>query len=68
MTRNLAADYRRKAEEARAIAETMGDKGARPIVLEVAATWDRLADDERKSILSRADPVRAADGCSQKWS
>jgi hypothetical protein len=45
-TRNLAADYRRKAEEARAIANTMSNNSARATVLEVAATWDRLADEE----------------------
>jgi len=48
MTRNLVADYRRKADEARAIAETMGNNTARDTVLEVAATWDRLADEEEK--------------------
>ena len=37
------ARYREKAEEARVIAEGMGNSNARDTVLEVAATWDRLA-------------------------
>ena len=44
-----AARYREKAEEARVMAEGMHRGGARDTVLEVAATWDRLADDEESN-------------------
>jgi len=63
-TRNLATDYRRKAEEARAIAETMGNNSARATVLEVAATWDRLADVKltQCALCGSMDRSRCADG------
>jgi len=48
--KTLAALYRAKAEEARTIAEAMTLTNARVTVLELAATWDRLADDEEKTL------------------
>ena len=48
--KTLAALYRAKAEEARTVAEAMTHSSARVTVLEVAATWDRLADDEDKKL------------------
>lgn len=52
--KDRAARYREKAEEARAMAEGMGNTSARATVLEVAATWDRLADEEEKKNQSRS--------------
>lgn len=46
---NFAALFRAKAEEARTIAESMGNTSARATVLKVAAAWDRLADQEEKA-------------------
>jgi hypothetical protein len=52
------ARYREKAEEARVIAEGMGNSNARETVLEVAATWDRLADEEEKNRAKVSPPSR----------
>ena len=48
--KTLAALYRAKAEEARTIAEAMTLTNARVTVLELAATWDQLADDGEKTL------------------
>jgi aromatic ring hydroxylase len=40
--------YRLKAEETRAIADTMKHSAARTTMVEIAATYDRLADQEEK--------------------
>jgi hypothetical protein len=53
-----AALYRKKAEEARAIAESMASTGAGATVLDVAATWDRLAVAEEKSPKKKRPPSR----------
>ena len=43
-----ATFYRLKAEETRVLAEAMNDSSARTTMLEIAATFDRLADKEEK--------------------
>jgi hypothetical protein len=45
---NLAAQYRRRAEETRARAEATTDESMREILLEAAKTWERMADYEEK--------------------
>jgi len=48
--KDRAALYREKAEEARTMADGMTDTCARATVLEVVASWERLAraEDARK--------------------
>ena len=43
---NRAARYRKRAEETRSEAENMNDPGSRAAMLEVAETWERLADQQ----------------------
>lgn len=43
------AHYRQKAEQARALARSMSDGNARATTLDVAATWERLAEEEEKN-------------------
>jgi len=45
---DLSALYRDKAEETRTIAEAIGNCSARASMLEVAATLERMADEEEK--------------------
>jgi hypothetical protein len=47
-TNDLSALYRDKAEETRTIAEAIGNCSARASMLEVAATLERMADEEEK--------------------
>lgn len=44
------ARYRRRADEARIKADRLPDCEIREVMLEVAATWDRLADYEEKKV------------------
>ena len=43
---NRAARYRKRAEETRSEAENMNGPGSRAAMLEVAETWERLADQQ----------------------
>jgi hypothetical protein len=46
--KDRATLYREKAETSRTIAEAMRNESARTTVLDVAAMWDSLADEEEK--------------------
>ena len=45
---NRAVEYRRRAEEIRTKADAIVDENHRKQLLEVAETWDRMADYEEK--------------------
>ena len=49
------ARYRRRADEARMEADRLPDCEIREVMLEVAATWDRLADREEKKVPFRSN-------------
>ena len=55
-----ASEYRQHAEECRAIANRMAKGVQRDQLLEMAATWDKLAAD--RSDLVRRHPELALDG------
>ena len=54
-----AAHYRRKAEEVRAIAETMADTSSRRILMTVATDYDMLARSVESTHLP--DPIPASE-------
>lgn len=45
---NRPAQYRKQAEEARVRAEAATDEGQRKSLLQIADTWERMADYEEK--------------------
>ena len=47
-----ASEYRQHAEECRALARGIKDEAQRDQLLEMAATWERLAD-ERAGLIQR---------------
>ena len=55
-----ASEYRQHAEECRALAHGMADGEQRDQLLEMAATWDKLAED--RSELVRRHPDLALAG------
>lgn len=55
-----ASEYRKHAEECRVLAQRMEHGGHRDQLLEMAATWDKLADE--RSDLLRRHPELALDG------
>ena len=55
---NRAEEYRHRAEEARTQAEGMKDKSARDAMLQVADTWERMAQWEDKNNPPRRVPGR----------
>ncbi len=44
-----SAEYRRHAQECRRLAATMGADEHREQLLEMAATWERMADERERS-------------------
>ena len=59
-----ASEYRKHAEECRALANQMQGGEQRDQLLEMARTWDRLADD--RSDLVRRHPELALEGERQE--
>ena len=49
LIKNIAREYRNRAEEARLKAEAAQDPKSRESLLQVAATWDRMADYEEQT-------------------
>ena len=48
LIQNRSRQYRQRAEEARARAEAATDRGIRQSLLQIAETWERMADYEEK--------------------
>lgn len=46
---NRPRQYRQRAEEARVRAEAATDEGVRQSLLQIAETWERMADYEEKN-------------------
>jgi hypothetical protein len=59
-----ASEYRKHADECRALALTMADSAQRDQLLEMAATWDNLARD--RSELVQRHPELAFQGEHQE--
>jgi hypothetical protein len=47
--RNIAREYRDRAEEARARAELAADEPSRKSLLQIAETWERMAGYEERT-------------------